>query len=768
MQRRSFDFPRDDRWREHLSSPPFTPLADTLRAVESPPGGLVVEQLTPVRHRVGFEELAGISGGREVSVGVTNPDLFADDDASASFAVAVRGALQITHRHVAATLAVETAGPRRWAVLWERFPGQTLDQVLADRRTLLPDEAVSITVAVAQALSAAHEVGVLHGGLSPEWVTLVTGPMGLDTRLGGFGLALLPSFTGGKKPTIASDIAALGSLLHTLLTGVPPQGKVGQLPNNGLHLGAVLTKCLGIDVSGRFRSVAEFENALGQANRTHVSGGHVLPEDKAKPGGIALRTLGPWELQSLLGEGAMGQVFLGKHALLGRQAAIKVLRPEQYQREDLIQRFFQEARSVNQINHEHIVEISDFGKELDADGKPTAVYFVMELLHGETLGARIAKGPLSIERALHIIRQLASALAAAHRLGVVHRDVKTDNVFLIKRQGDADYVKVLDFGVAKLTQPTSAAPTVSTMDGAIIGTPTSMSPEQASGGVVDQRADIYAVGVLLYLLLSGRLPIDADNFGKLIALLLTKPPPPLPSKNLLGENISPELAAVVMRCLEKDPAKRPQSMDALVEALTEAPKLEQPRPARRGLIVGGGIVAIAALVAGVAAFWPKPPVVVEVNGPAVLVVEPDAGAPLAVVLAPIDAGEPFDAGEVTDVESPDAGATVVKVVKPQKPVELTPALLTSVINRERGSVKKCILSHRTKLPPGAGAVKMKWVVQFSGAVTDIEVAEPTTLKSTALETCLVKALRGFRFPKNVGPTKGLSVPFTYSGDDANP
>ncbi|MDP3158032.1 MAG: protein kinase [Archangium sp.] len=735
--------------------------------MESPPGGLVVEQLTPVRHRTGFEELAGVSGGREVSVGVTNPDLFADDNASAAFAVAVRGALQITHRHVATTLAVETAGPRRWAVLWERFPGQTLDQVLSDRGTLLPDEAVSITVALAQALSAAHEVGVLHGGISPEWVTLVTGPMGLDTRLGGFGLALLPSFTGGKKPTIASDIAALGSLLHTLLTGVPPQGKVGQLPNNGLHLGAVLTKSLGIDVSGRFRSVAEFENALGEANRTHVSGGHVLPEDKAKPGGIALRTLGPWELQSLLGEGAMGQVFLGKHSLLGRQAAIKVLRPEQYQREDLIQRFFQEARSVNQINHEHIVEISDFGKELDADGKPTAVYFVMELLHGETLGARIAKGALTIERALHVTRQLASALAAAHRLGVVHRDVKTDNVFLIKRQGDAEYVKVLDFGVAKLTQPTSAAPTVSTMDGAIIGTPTSMSPEQASGGVVDQRADIYAVGVLLYLMLSGRLPIDADNFGKLIALLLTKPPPPLPPKNPLGETIPPELAAVVMQCLEKDPAKRPQSMDELIEALTEAPKLAAPPPSRRGLFMGLAVLALVAAGAGVMASWPKPPVVVEVidAGAPVVAVELDAGAPLAVVvMPPADAGEP----EPGEVEEMDAGTAVVKVVKPQKPVALTPALLTSVINRESGSVKKCILSHRTKLPPGAGAVKMKWVVQLSGAVTDIEVAEPTTIKGTALETCLIKALRGFRFPKNVGPTKGLSMPFTYKSEGAAP
>ncbi|HEY1089084.1 MAG TPA: serine/threonine-protein kinase, partial [Archangium sp.] len=574
--------------------------------------------------RAGFEELAGFSQGRPVSIGVTDLGVFADEATVAAFGQAVCGALQVSHRHVAKTLAIEWASPGRWAVLWERFEGQALDALLAERGALLPDEAVSITIAVAQAVAAGHELGVLHGGIGPEWVTLISGPAGLDTRLGGFGLGLLPSFTGGKKATIASDIQALAGLMHQLLTGAVPQGRVGQLPSNAIYLGSVVAKGLGLDVSGRYRSVAEFEQALTEANRTHVSAGKVLaPQELARPGGIAPRKLGPWELVELLGEGAMGQVFLAKHSLLGRQAAIKVLRPEQYQREDLIQRFFQEARSVNQINHEHIVEISDFGQEQGPDGKPSAVYFVMELLQGQTLTARLAKAPLSIERSLHVIRQLCEALGAAHRLGVVHRDVKTDNVFLIKRQGDDAYVKVLDFGVAKLTQPTAAAPTVSTMDGAIIGTPTSMSPEQASGGTVDHRADVYAVGVLLYLLLSGKLPIDAENFGKLIALLLTKPPPPLPAKNPLGETIPPELAAVVMRCLEKDPAKRPQSMAELIEALSEPPKLEGP-PSRRGLIAAVlGVLVVGGV--GAAVFWPEKPVEKPVVEPPPVVAVVDAG-----------------------------------------------------------------------------------------------------------------------------------------------
>ncbi len=727
--------------------------------MEAPRGGLVVEQLIPVRHRSGFEELAGVSAGRAVSVGVTNADLFSDDASSLAFSMAVRGALQVAHPHVASTLGVEPAGPRRWAVLWERSEGQTLDQLLLERGTLLPDEAVSIAVAVSQALAAAHEVGVLHGSVGPEWVTLVNGPQGLHTRLGGFGLALLPSFTGGQKPTIASDVTAVGSLLHLLLTGATPQGKVGALPNTALHLGSVITKSLGTDVSGRFRSVGELEVALGEANRTRVSGGSLIPPaNKAKPGGIGLRTLGPWELQSLLGEGAMGQVFLGKHLLLGRQAAIKVLRPEQYQREDLIQRFFQEARSVNQINHEHIVEISDFGKELDADGNPTAVYFVMELLNGETLGARLARTPLPLERSLHIVRQLASALAAAHRLGVVHRDVKTDNVFLIKRQGDSEYVKVLDFGVAKLTQPTSAAPTVSTMDGAIIGTPTTMSPEQASGGVVDQRADIYAVGVLLYLMLSGKLPIDADNFGKLIALLLTKVPPPLPARTPHGEAIPPELAALVMRCLEKDPLKRPQSMEALIDSLAAPRKLDS-RPFRGGLFAGVGVLLLGAVAAAV--FFLRPPEVrasVDAGVPAIIA-EVDAGPATMVALEP-DAGE-LAVAEPLDAGTPDAGPKTKIGVKQQKAVELTTDIINATLSRDRNAVLGCISRFRSMLPTSAGAVKVKWVVELSGEVTRIDVYDPATIKGTALESCVAKGVKSFRFPRNLGPARGMGMNFVY-------
>ncbi|MFT3713407.1 MAG: serine/threonine-protein kinase [Archangium sp.] len=743
---------------------------------------LVVEQLTPVRTREGCEELSGISNGKPVSVGVTNAGLFVDELRSNAFAEEVRKALTFQHPHVAATLAIDASGPLRWAVAWERFDGHTLDHVLEQKGAFLPDEAVSIAMSLAQALSAAHQKGLIHGGLNASWVTLLSAPTAIEVKLAGFGLGLLPALVNGRKVSPFVDVSALGALLHQLLTNELPQGKVGALPAAALHLAGVLNKALGLDLSNRFRTVDEFIHALGEANRTRVSGGHVVNAG-AKPTPVGVRTLGPWELEKLLGEGAMGQVFLAKHALLGRQAAIKVLRPEQYQREDLIQRFFQEARSVNQINHEHIVEISDFGQELGPDGKPTAVYFVMELLQGETLTARLAKGALSIERSLHVIKQLASALAAAHRLGVVHRDVKTDNVFLTTKHGDAEYVKVLDFGVAKLTHLTPDAPTVSTMDGAIIGTPTSMSPEQASGGVVDRRADVYAVGVMLYLLLSGRLPIDGENFGKLVALLLTKVPDPLPKNTPKGETIPPWLADVVRRCLEKDPLKRPQSMEELLNELnnptpvtvrsTAKTELVLPRevdddvklpPSRRGLYAGLGLGGL--VLAGVCAFlfWPRdlPPMKLpEIEDAGAVAVEPpvvDSGA-LVAVNTEVDAGavEPDveDAG-IAEVEppTPDAGATIKKA----KPVQLTSAMIQAGINRQNGAFAKCASRFPASMPAD-GRIPIEFQIEKSGSSSNPSVnldSLPAPVKD-----CFIKAIGGIKVPLNTGFAKrvkyGLSL-----------
>ena len=276
--------------------------------------------------------------------------------------------------------------------------------------------------------------------------------------------------------------------------------------------------------------------------------------------------LGNYELMKLIGEGSMGRVFLARHTRLGRQVAVKVMRPEHLRNRGLIERFFQEARSVNQINHQHIVEVFDFVEELEGSGRIRA-YCVMEHLVGASLSEVMQNEALSIARGIRIARQVCRALQAAHELGVVHRDVKPDNIFVTRREGQADFVKVLDFGVAKLTTPLGEDKLQRTVEGLIVGTPPYMAPEQAAGLSASFGADIYALGVVLYEMLSRRVPFACEAFGQLVVQIITEAPPPLPPFTSSGERIPSNLKALVMRCLHKEPAKRPYSMAELDEAL---------------------------------------------------------------------------------------------------------------------------------------------------------------------------------------------------------
>ncbi|HET8542200.1 MAG TPA: serine/threonine-protein kinase [Anaeromyxobacter sp.] len=301
--------------------------------------------------------------------------------------------------------------------------------------------------------------------------------------------------------------------------------------------------------------------------------------------------LGNYELVDLLGKGAMGRVFRGRHVLLGREVAIKVLNPDLAARPEIVDRFFREARVVNDIDHENIVEVTDFVEA------PGVAYLVMELLDGtslrQVLKAKGRKYP-PIARLLGIVIQVCEALEAAHGKGVVHRDLKPDNVFVVKRDGE-DFVKVLDFGIAKLRD--SGDDQGSTTSGMILGTPHYMAPEQALGKSVDRLADVWAAGVVLYEVLAGSVPFTAPSFVELAMKIREQPPKPLPAKTPRGEKIPPALADVVMRCLEKKPADRFRSMTALADALREPRKARFAARARRRLAAAaGGVVALVAAV----------------------------------------------------------------------------------------------------------------------------------------------------------------------------
>ena len=257
--------------------------------------------------------------------------------------------------------------------------------------------------------------------------------------------------------------------------------------------------------------------------------------------------VGGYIVDSKIGEGGMGIVYGGQHPRIGKRVAIKVLGPQFCRDPNTASRFEQEARLVNEIHHGNIVDIFQFG-ELP-DGRK---YLVMELLQGESLTARIDRGPIPPRECIEILDGMCDALEAVHEKGVVHRDIKSDNVFLPATRGGQIRVKLLDFGLAKLAGNDPRAIT-KTKTGIVVGTPGYMAPEQARGKPVDQRTDVYALGVLAFKMLCARLPFEGEPMDLLIHHLKTPPPSP---RSLIPDIPEP-LAQLVQGMMAKTPEHRP-------------------------------------------------------------------------------------------------------------------------------------------------------------------------------------------------------------------
>ncbi len=274
------------------------------------------------------------------------------------------------------------------------------------------------------------------------------------------------------------------------------------------------------------------------------------------------QSIGNYVVKEKIGAGGMGTVYLCEHPLIRRRAALKVLHPEHAAQAETVERFFHEATAATEIGHENIVEVYDFGRLPDPAGGPDVVYLMMELLEGESLAHRLKHGDLSFDETVHVVRQCCSALAASHQKGIVHRDLKPENIFLCRRMSDPLFAKIVDFGIAKLlTAPGGGK----TRAGTVLGTPLYMSPEQCQGRTdIDGRADIYSLGVVMYEMLTKRLPFGGSSFGQVMLAHLSQPPPPPSSAN---PAISKQLEAVVLHCLEKDRAHRFQTMTEVDEAL---------------------------------------------------------------------------------------------------------------------------------------------------------------------------------------------------------
>jgi eukaryotic-like serine/threonine-protein kinase len=298
-----------------------------------------------------------------------------------------------------------------------------------------------------------------------------------------------------------------------------------------------------------------------------------------RPGGatslIGMVLSGRYKIEKLLGEGGMGAVYQAEHTHMRKRLAVKVLHPEMSRLTEVVQRFEREAMAAAHIDHPNVATATDFGK-LD-DG---SFFLVMEFLEGKSLRDLINVGRLEMGRALHILRQIAAGLTRAHALGIVHRDLKPENVMLVEREGESDFVKVLDFGIAKvpvgeLAQKADMPKTnekgpVLTQMGMVYGTPEYMAPEQALGQEVDPRADVYAMGVMGFEMLTGSRPYDHESKVALLGMHVTAPIP-LPSERCPEAQIPPEVDAHIKKLLAKEASERYQdgreAMDATLAVL---------------------------------------------------------------------------------------------------------------------------------------------------------------------------------------------------------
>ena len=322
---------------------------------------------------------------------------------------------------------------------------------------------------------------------------------------------------------------------------------------------------------------------------------------------------GRYRIVRRIGEGGMGVVYEAEHVELGKPVAIKVLREDFTRKQDLVDRFKQEARSAASIGHENIIDVSDFGTTEDG-----GIFFAMELLRGEDLAEVLQREVrLPLERAARIVAQICRALHAAHQKGIIHRDLKPENIFLVRKDDRRDIVKVLDFGIAKMTTLDAEGRRL-TKTGVVFGTPEYMAPEQARGQTLDLRVDVYATGVMLYEMLAGQVPFTGESFMAILTQHLFSEVRPL--SQVAPEVVVPAaVESVIFKAMAKDRDERYGTMLEMLEDLQRAlqgvpiehrhstlPPVSVPPPRDSGERTAGSAVAATAAPVGVQAMRRAP------------------------------------------------------------------------------------------------------------------------------------------------------------------
>jgi serine/threonine protein kinase len=362
---------------------------------------------------------------------------------------------------------------------------------------------------------------------------------------------------------------------------------------------------------------------------------------------IGQMVAGRFKVEELIGQGGMGKVYRARHIALDRVICLKMLKPALLEDPTLVGRFEREAKAASRLNHPNGIQVLDFGRD-EADG---GLFIAMEYVQGKDLRIVLRdEWPLPEERLCNIMAQVLSALSEAHAHNVIHRDLKPENIMVEQRRDQPDFVKVLDFGIAKILD--SDMPGLTRND-VVCGTPQYMAPEQATGSSLDARCDLYAVGVILYQMATGHLPFDGQNSMEVLTRHVNEPPVP-PRKRQPDAPISEAMEGLILRALEKDPAMRPQNAEEFRQLILGVgqhrpsaqllePRLADltpsegltlpstspsgtgqpstpptPAPSRRNLYLAGGAVAVAAAGALLLRGRPSPPatsVPIEVSTP---------------------------------------------------------------------------------------------------------------------------------------------------------
>lgn len=381
----------------------------------------------------------------------------------------------------------------------------------------------------------------------------------------GAGLGLFAIADGGLESFHVTGLP-LVVLGHALLLGSEWRRGLAPIAGPLLALPLVLAAGARFDAelaahwqstSAIVRFAEDYSLSIGAAVLA-LLGGHAVSSLRREA--RSARSIGRYELRRKIGTGGMGEVWSAYHRALRRDVAVKLMQPRLGQSDLAAARFEREVRALAELTHPYIVRVLDYGTTEDG-----IWYYAMELLDGEDLGTIVeCEGPIAHDRAARILRQAAEALAEAHAHGMVHRDVKPQNLLLVRSEGGGEFVKLIDFGIAKLEDEGDL-----TMTGMALGTPGYMAPEVITGGEATARSDVYALGAVLYYLLAGRAPLDAKTPRALVVAHVAEEPPP-PSARL-GAPLPPALEAVVMRCLAKDASARFAHAGELAAALASLP-----------------------------------------------------------------------------------------------------------------------------------------------------------------------------------------------------